>query len=335
MVDYKKVLTEIWKHRKVYFYTLPIAFLLSVIYIFSLPRTYTTDVEVALESESSATGAGALGSLASTFGLDLDAFQSTDAITPMLYPDLMKDNGFVAKLLKVKVKKAEGDVATDYYTYLSKYRPVPWWSSMTSAIKGWFGKSAKTDAALQPYQLTKKQSSIMSMARDNITVKVDKKTGAVTISVKDNDPIVCKTMADSTYSYLQQFIIQYRTNKARKDVEYYQKLTAQAKEKYERQRQLYGSYADANMEVDLASLRSKQEDLENEMQLRYNTYTTFNAQLQAAIAKVQERTPAFMLIKGAEVPAKPSGPKRMLFVIAILALTFCGTSFYVLREIVK
>lgn len=335
MVDYRKVLTEIWKHRKVYFYTLPIAFVLSVIYIFSLPRTYNTDVEVALESESAATGAGALGSLASTFGLDVGVFESTDAITPMLYPDLMKDNGFIAKLLDVKVKSIDGSVSADYFTYLSKYRPVPWWSKMLTAIKGWFKASGPADTKLNPYQPTKKQSSVMSLVRDNIMIKVDKKTGAVTISVKENDPLICKTMADSTYSYLQQFIVQYRTSKARKDMEYYQKLTEQAKAKYERQRQIYGSYADANMEVDLASLRSKQEDLENEMQLRYNTYTTFNTQLQAAIAKVQERTPAFMLIKGSEVPSKPSGPKRMLFVLAILIVTFCGTSFYVLREIVK
>ena len=53
-------------------------------------------------------------------------------------------------------------------------------------------------------------------------------------------------------------------------------------------------------------------------------------QYQAAKAKVQERTPAFTMIKGAAVPIKPSGPKRMIFVIAMTILAFLGTGFYIL-----
>ena len=54
--------------------------------------------------------------------------------------------------------------------------------------------------------------------------------------------------------------------------------------------------------------------------------------MQAAKAKVQERTPAFTVIKGANVPIKPSGPKRMIFVAFILLLTFAGTSIYILSK---
>ena len=43
-------------------------------------------------------------------------------------------------------------------------------------------------------------------------------------------------------------------------------------------RQLYASYSDANSDVVLASFRSKQEDLENEMQLKFNVYSTVSAQ---------------------------------------------------------
>ena len=70
------------------------------------------------------------------------------------------------------------------------------------------------------------------------------------------------------------------------------------------------------------------------MQLKYNTYTTFSNQLQAAIAKVQERTPAFTIIQGAEVPQKPTGPKRVLFVLSMTFVAFIGTSVYVLRDII-
>ena len=68
------------------------------------------------------------------------------------------------------------------------------------------------------------------------------------------------------------------------------------------------------------------------MQLKYNNYTAMVTQYQAAKAKVQERTPAFTMIKGSSVPIKPSGPKRMIFVLIMLILSFFGTAGYILLK---
>ena len=86
------------------------------------------------------------------------------------------------------------------------------------------------------------------------------------------------------------------------------------------------------MDIVLESYRAKRDDLENDMQLKYNTYSTMNTQLQAAMAKVQERTPAFTLVKGAAVPIMPAGPKRMIFVAAMLFLTILGTALYIAKD---
>jgi hypothetical protein len=68
------------------------------------------------------------------------------------------------------------------------------------------------------------------------------------------------------------------------------------------------------------------------MQLKFNTYSVLNTQLQQAINKVQERTPAFTTLKGAEVPVKASSPKRMIFVVGMLFLAFIATTIYQTRE---
>ena len=106
----------------------------------------------------------------------------------------------------------------------------------------------------------------------------------------------------------------------------------ESKHEYEKARQLYGSYADANTDVVLASMRAKQDDLENDLQLKYNAYNTMVAQYQAAKAKVQERTPAFTIVKGAAVPIKAAKPKRMLFVLGMLVLAFFVTTFGIIRK---
>ena len=74
------------------------------------------------------------------------------------------------------------------------------------------------------------------------------------------------------------------------------------------------------------------DDLENDMQLKFNTYTTMTTQLEAAKAKIQERTPAFTVIKGAAVPVKPTGPKRMMFVLGMTFLAFVVISVYSIRS---
>jgi LPS O-antigen subunit length determinant protein (WzzB/FepE family) len=126
-----------------------------------------------------------------------------------------------------------------------------------------------------------------------------------------------------------------RTNKARVDVEYYTKLEAEALKSYEEARMKYIRYADSNIDPVLESYRAKRNDLENDMQLKYNKYTTLNTQLDGARAKVQERTPAFTLLKGASVPVKPAGPKRMLFVLGMLIMVTFGGIVYIIKDDIK
>ena len=60
-----------------------------------------------------------------------------------------------------------------------------------------------------------------------------------------------------------------------------------------------------------------------------------NTQLQACKAKVQERTPAFTILQSASVPNKPAGPKRMIFVAAMLVLATIGCACYLFKKDIK
>ena len=332
IIDLRVIFRRVKERRKLFYKTIPVAFVLASALILCVPRYYDTEASLAPEMDNSMAG-GTLSSLASSFGFDISDMQTSDAISPLLYPDLMEDNGFVAGLFKIRVKSVDGEIDTDYFSYLSKYQKRPWWAYVTDWIVSLLPKTddgGKRD--FNPYHLTKLEHDVAEAIRDNVSLHVDKKTAVIYINVKAQDKLICKTVADSVRVSLQNYITDYRTRKARNDMEHYKKLVADAKEEYEKARRTYGSYADANTDVVLASFRSKQEDLENDMQLKYNAYTTLSTQLQAANAKLQERTPAFTLIKGAEVPLKPTGPKRMLFVIGMMFLTAIGTFIYILKD---
>ncbi len=343
IIDMREVWKNIVKQKKCFFIALPVAFVLSSLIIISVPRTYSTSTTVAPEIENSVSSGGALSSIAASFGFDMSNVQSTDAISPVLYPDLMEDNGFVTSLFNIHVTTADKDVDTTYYAYMRYYQKQSWFSALgnniTKSIEKIFPKSddkferISSQKGFNPYNLSKKDNGIIEMMRRNISVSVDKKTGVISISAKAQDPLVCQVLADSVRERLQDFIIKYRTSKAHRDVEYYEKLTNDARKEYEKTRRLYASTADANQDVLLESEKSKIEDLENTMQMQYNTYTAMNTQLEAARAKLRQYTPVFTIVKGANVPIKASGPKRMIFVAFWVFVTFFIIAFFSVKDL--
>ena len=131
---------------------------------------------------------------------------------------------------------------------------------------------------------------------------------------------------------MQDFIVSYRTNKARIDYNYYKMLCEESKTAYEKSVKAYAVCADANRNAVLVSYSTKETSLENEMQSILNVYNAMKTQMQAASAKLQEATPAFTVIESASVPVKPAGPKRMIISIVMMILSFFVLSGWLLTK---
>jgi uncharacterized protein involved in exopolysaccharide biosynthesis len=334
VIDLRDIVKKIWDRKKLYLKVFTIVFFASSIYILGVPRYYTTDATLAPETENSSAGV-ALGSLASSFGFDLGGTQTSDAIYPMLYPDLLEDNGFVASLFSIQVVSNDGKIKTSYHDYLKHHQKSSWWGYPIVWVKKLFKqkkKPTKTTGKYNPYILSEEEDKIVEKVKSNLKFNYNEKTGVISIKAKAQDPLICKTLADSVMKHLQEFITEYRTNKARVDYEFYSQLTIEAKHNYEKARQRYATFADGNVNIALQSVRLKSEEMESEMELLFNNYTNLNNQLQAAKAKIQERTPAFTILKGAAVPLKPAGPKRSLFVFFMLILSAIVTTIIITRD---
>jgi uncharacterized protein involved in exopolysaccharide biosynthesis len=336
-IDFTKIAKTLWPHRKTYYRVLPATLIITYLIVFCVPRYYTCSVSLAPESSGTSIS-GSLGSLASSFGLggSLGKLDSQDALYAEIYPDILKSNDFIAELMTVQVETKDGEVKANYYTYLRDKQDAAWWNVAISKLQQMLLPTPKDtyngETKISVFNLTKLQDGIFNSVKGKVKCSVDKKTDVVSITVKDQDPLVCATIAKATCEKLQAFIIDYRTNKARIDYEYYQKLCEESKVAYDKARHAYAAYSDANQDVVLARYKSKEADLENEMQLKYNIYTAMNTQMQAAAAKLQEATPAFTIIQSASVPIKPAGPKRTFIALAMTMLVFFGLSIRILAK---
>ena len=328
-IDFGAVWLAIKKYKKLYYKTIGIAFVVALIIGYSLPETYNCKILLAPETGGGSSNLGGLASLASSFGVNIGgSSQGSDAITPTIYPDLMKSVDFKTSLFPIKVKRKKDRKAMTYYDYLKYEWRVPWWED-------WFGLTApelKKDTLVNTFELTGEQARIAGLAIKYVQCKIDKKTNLISIDVTMQDPYVAAQLADSVRNRLQDFLTEYRTKKARHDLEYALKLNKQAKKDYERARLLYSEYMDANQDMTLLTAQQKQNDLENEMQLQYNNFTATSAQVLAAKALVQKETPSFTTIQSATVPLGPSGPNTRMVMFVCLFLAAFGTTIFALYK---
>ena len=334
-IDFGKIFKDLLRHKTLYYKVLPLAFVLAAIYALSLPNFYQCTVKLAPELGASAKSGGSLASLASSFGVNLGGAQAgADAITPMLYPDLMNSVDFKTSLFPVKVTRKDDNKTFTYYDYLMNEQKAPWWSNAKAAFFGLFSSAPEPvkGEKVDPFQLTKEQTDIVKAINQNVVCDVDKKTFVITINVTDQDPLICATLADSVKTRLQKFITDYRTSKARVDLEYNKKLYGEAKARYEQARNKYAAFSDSHRDVSSQSAQTKQSDLQNEMNMQQQIYQQVVAQLQQAEMKVQQETPAFTTFQSATVPVLKAGPKRAQMCLIFLFLAFLGTTAYILYK---
>ena len=348
-IDYAKIFRDLIKHKKLFYKVLPITFFVAAFLTLSMPNYYTCEVKLSPEMTGSSSGKSSLLSLASSFGVNLGNMtggMGTEALFPTLYPELMNSVDFKTSLFSVPVTiegdedEGEPDRTMSYYDYMENEQKMPWWSHIMKGIGEGIkmlityitGKEEEETTEVNPFRLTKEQALIVKAIDKNIVCDVDKKTMVITIEVRDQDPVICATMADTVKTRLQNFITQYRTSKARVDLEYNRKLYKETKARYDKARQRYAEFTDANQDIILQTVRQKQVELENDMQLQYNAFTQISAQLMASEAKVQEETPAFTTLQSATVPVKKTGPKRARLCLVFLFLAFLCTSAWILHK---
>lgn len=341
-IDVMELLRKLWGSRKMILRWCSIAVVVGLVIGFSIPREYTVSSKLAPETVSK-TSTNSLSSLANLAGINLGVMNTADAVYPDLYPDIVSSTPFVVELFPVQVDfefKKEKKTA-DYYTYLRDYTRCPWWGKVFAApfkalgwVVGLFHKQEEKPvqgyASVNPSELTQEQDAVAKDIRENISLSVDKKTSVISLSVTAQDPHVAARISEEVIERLKTYVTNYRTEKSRADLAYYENLYEKAKDAYFTAQQRYARYVDSNQGIVLQRVRTEQERLQNEMNLTYQLYNTCSQQLQASKAKVQMETPVFTIINPPQVPLKRSAPSKVTILVACVFFAFVFASVWAL-----
>ena len=334
-IDFQKIAMLLWSKRKFLFKVCAIVCACTIVYVLSVPRSYTAKVTLAPEGGMNSAAMGVMGSLSSLMGGGL-GFAQEDAIYPEIYPELIESKQFLVDMFDCRVVSADHKIDTTLYYYQLKLQDKAWWMYPVVWVKRMLPKKSQQKIAIDgdgenemPMWLTKEEDDVCEAIKNKINSVVDKKTGVISLSYTAQDPLIATIVVDRLKDKLQEHIIDYRTCKTRNDLEYCEKLAADTRDEYIRKQQEYADFCDKHVNAQLQSFVIKRQRLENEVALAQTLYSQASQQLQLTQARLQENTPAFAVLSCASVPLKPSAPKRMIIVIAMAVLSLAAASLYV------
>ena len=335
-LDLMDLLRKVIGIRKKIYKAVGIGLIIGIIVAISIPKQYT--VEVTLSPEMGNNKGGGLSGLAASFlGSGVSMGDGTDALNASLSADIVSSTPFLLELSAMEIPVTKNEVMS-LNTYLDE-ETSPWWSyvigfpgMVIGGVKSLFTEEDEivsfNKTGQGAIELSKKESKKIATLKKMITASVDKKTSMTSVTATFQDPKVAAVVADSVVKKLQEYIIDYRTFKAKEDCIYLEKLFKERQQEYYAAQKKYANYLDSHDNLILQSVRAEQERLQNDMSLAYQVYSQVASQLQIARAKVQEEKPVFAVLEPAVVPLFPSGTSRKIYVLAFIFLSVCIVIFW-------
>lgn len=322
----RKAVGLVWRERRMFGKFVGAALVLGLVYVFSIPKTYSTSVILAPESPGSGLSAS-MSSLASIAGMNLSGV-SEDALAVELYPTIVASKDFLVPLFDVPVHLHEQQVDTTYAGYLMFYQKSAWWSypgklvglglkmlfSPKDSDKSVFGEASSVKV------LSEKEYGICQAMQGVISCSVDKISGVLTVTVFDQNAEISAMMADTVVARLNKFIQDYRTRKARSDYDYVKDLCDKAKKDYLDAQGRYADFTGKHTDLYAPQVKAQLEYLQNESELAFAAYSQVRTQLQTAHAKVLESTPVYTIVESAYVPERAAAPKKVLTMLVFVFL---------------
>ena len=100
-IDLLELAGKIWAERRLVLKWCGIAVIVALVVAFSIPKEYTTTVMLAPEVEGGSRSLGGLSALAGMAGINVGAGETSDALYPDLYPDIVSSVNFTTELFDV------------------------------------------------------------------------------------------------------------------------------------------------------------------------------------------------------------------------------------------
>jgi uncharacterized protein involved in exopolysaccharide biosynthesis len=330
-IDPIALMLHIWNGRWLILKVIGIFMVLGIVVAMTSPVKYTSTVKLIPESNKSG-GLGALGGLASQFGFGNFTAQVEDGGIPTdYYPEIIQSVPFLKMLMQYETNFPElGKMSLHtYYTehretsiisYITKYTiGLPF--VIINALKSEPEALVQiSDGESKVVWLSKEERETHEWLKSSITFQMVKQTGMITVTVEMPTASLSAEVANRVSELLSEYVISYKTDKVREDLEFVEERYAEASQRFEAAQVALARHRDGSHGQLTALAQTYEQRLQSEYDLAFNVYTTLARQLEQSKLKLQEETPVVKIIEPAVVSDEKSAPKKKMIVIGFIFL---------------
>ena len=335
-IDLVELIQRMWVNRWLIVKVTAVFMVLGVLVALFSAKVYTASCDVVPQTSKSGPSSS-MSSLAALAGINLNAAQSAESLSPNVYENIMGSTTFRKELMQTMIDFEEvGHPVSffDYYTseeynkpsvfsYIKKYTiGLPF--TILNAIRGeqpepdYSGVGGDSNAI---ETISKDEYDAMTILGESIALSLDEKKGYVTITANMSEPLAAAQLAQATLTLLQKYITEFKIEKVQSNLDFVQERFDEAKRNFEDVQARRAKLRDANMNTSRYSARTELERLDAEYTLAQGVYTSLAQQVEQAKISVKETAPILTVIKPVTVPYKKSKPQRAMI---LFAFTFLG-----------
>ncbi len=257
----------------------------------------------------------------------------TVGVTPETYPDILKSREVLLAVAKSPFFIDDLDTTMKLIGYYN--RPPDPFGSFSQSLKsvtiglpktlvGFFKKKSPskdtiTDNSERIYSGVEEER-IAKLLAGNLYVKVDPRSGVMSISYTTTNPSLSAQIAQSFIDHLKIRVQGIYTYNSEEKLTYFRNRLNEADHELAQSGKILAKFIDSNLEPKTAKLRTELERLKRQVTFKTELYSHFQAQLTQVELELKRNQPVITVLQAPFPPISPSGPKRKRIVILSLIL---------------
>ncbi|MDX1642025.1 MAG: Wzz/FepE/Etk N-terminal domain-containing protein [Balneolaceae bacterium] len=179
--------------------------------------------------------------------------------------------------------------------------------------------------------VTSDERSVIEWLR--LRISLASSGGIMQITTTLPDPKAAALVNAKLVEYIQEYITEYRIQKAQQNLENTLERYEEAKERYEEAQYELAQYRDENINVSTQTASLEENRLQNEASLRGSIYNSVAQEVEQARMVMQQQMPVFNPLEKPNVPSSPSsGSSPLLLVFASVFGLFTGILWVLIRS---
>lgn len=334
-IDLIELLRTLWEDRKLIYLVTLFFTCIGVFYYLFAPREYESGA-ILIQEQQQATGVASMQLLQQP-GFSSAQMVRQEGLPPSIYPDIIESADFLLGVINHEVYFEKLDRRVTPLVYFNEYYDPPLTQKATGLLvdytirlpvtlyRGFRNLFRSDEELLVPAStftdarflvLNRKQRSAISEVRNRIEIVMS--GSLVTFNTRMPDRQASAELNHYVIERIQEFVIDYRIGNYRQNLEFIERQTEEARQRYEEAQLELARFSDRNVSITTAVARTQQEDLLNRRNITYNVYNTLAQELEQSRIRLQEETPIFNVLQKPSLPTSAEGKPILAIVVAIL-----------------